>query len=351
MEYKKTIGQTLEALLLEARPNATLFNQYRAPGRPAFSVRNDALLNSLIEFETNLAEASPDPEDAQDITKSYNPFSLAGTRALLPQVSIPYLISQRSPNYMPDKIIVGSPAYLKAVSQILVTTDKATIQAYLVWKTVQAYGVNIESDALKPLKRFNNRLRGKEPEVTEERWRFCVKHVDNGLGQLFVPIYNDRTLIEEGWLLSRSYVEKAFSEEAKYFGDAIVSNIKEQFIKKLDASEWMSKDVRQLAIDKGMMPAVAGDPSNSPSADLPSTVYNIVQKIGFPTESPDIRDPSMLQKYYKPVTISKTAFFQNTVSIARADVEREWSKAGKETDREAWGMTASTVNVGPRTQA
>lgn len=55
----------------------------------------------------------------------------------------------------------------------------------------------------------------------------------------------------------------------------------------------------------------------------------------------------MLQKYYKSVTISKTAFFQNTVSIAKADVEREWAKAGKLVDRDEWGMTASTVNVGP----
>ena len=182
--YKDTIGQILEALLQEAKPNATLLQQwqYRASASPVFSVRNEALLTSLIDFETKLSEATPDPEDSQDVTKYYNPRSLEETRALLPQVSIPYLISERLPMYVPNKIIVGSPSYLKAVSQILLTTDKATIQAYLVWKTVQAYGVHIESDALKPLQRFNNRLRGKDPEVTEERWRTCVKHVDSGLG-------------------------------------------------------------------------------------------------------------------------------------------------------------------------
>jgi hypothetical protein len=109
----------------------------------------------------------------------------------------------------------------------------------------------------------------------------------------------------------------------------------------------MSKDVRQLAIDKGTEPAATGDVQNSLQANLPLTVHNIVQKIGYPTKSPDIRDPSMLQKYYKSVTTSKTAFFQNTVSISRADVEREWAKAGKLVDRDEWGMTASTVNVGP----
>ena len=80
-------------------------------------------------------------------------------------------------------------------------------------------------------------------------------------------------------------------------------------------------------------------------ADLVPPVHNIVQKIGYPTKSPDIQDPSMLRKYYESVRISKTAFFQNTLSIAKAEVEREWSKAGKPTDRDEWGMTASTVNV------
>ncbi len=47
-------------------------------------------------------------------------------------------------------------------------------------------------------------------------------------------------------------MEKAFSEEAKQFGDQIVSDIKVQFIKKLRGAEWMSKEVRDLGIEKGM---------------------------------------------------------------------------------------------------
>lgn len=55
-----------------------------------------------------------------------------------------------------------------------------------------------------------------------------------------------------GWILSKFYVEKAFSAEAKDFGDRIVSDIKSQFIKKLKKADWMSKDVRKLGIEKGI---------------------------------------------------------------------------------------------------
>ncbi|MCJ1294530.1 hypothetical protein MMC34_006088 [Xylographa carneopallida] len=308
--YKSTIGQVLEGLLQEASPNTTILEGWRSQkdAKSGLFIKSDVLVDSLVDFEKQLAEASPDPEDAQDVTKYYNPLTLETVRALLPQVSIPYLISSRTSGFSPEKIIVGSPSYLKAVSTILSRTNKQTIQAYLVWKSVQVYGVSIESEAIKPLLRFTNRLGGKDPEVREERWRTCVKHVDRGLG----------------WILSKFYVENAFSKEAKDFGDVIVSDIKDQFIKKLGAAEWMSPEVRQLGIKK---------------------VHNIVQKIGYPTVSPDIRNPGMLQDFYATVNINETAFFENTVSITVAGVEREWAKAGKPTNRDEWGMTASTVNA------
>ena len=60
--------------------------------------------------------------------------------------------------------------------------------------------------------------------------------------------------VTTGWILSKFFVEKAFSEEAKRFGDQIVSDIKVQFIKTLRGAEWMSKDVRDLGIEKGTCP-------------------------------------------------------------------------------------------------
>ena len=96
-----------------------------------------------------------------------------------------------------------------------------------------------------------------DPDSTPERWRTCVGHVDNGLG----------------WILSRFFVEKAFSEKAKELGDQIVSDIKEMFIEKLKITTWMDKNVIELAIEK---------------------VHKIVQKIGYPTK---VRITSSLQTY------------------------------------------------------
>jgi len=144
-----------------------------------------------------------------------------------------------------------------------------------------------------------------------------------------------------GWLLSRFYIEKEFSEDAKNFGDQVILDIKDEFTHKLNTAEWMSKDVRKVAIDKG------GCRNSRPFCQKRklhthslSVVHNIVQKIGYPTESPDIRKPQQLREYYANINISAHDHFGNIISVHRDDFAREWAQAGKPVDRGEWGMTA-----------
>jgi endothelin-converting enzyme len=267
------------------------------------------LVQNLVEFEMKLAEISPPPEEQEDVTKYYNPRSLGETHSLLPQISFSYIISSMAPKgFSTDRLIIGSPPYMRSLSQILSDTPKDIVQAYMIWKTIQAYVSKVQDPVLKPLERFNNQLQGKDPDATEERWRTCIRVADNGLG----------------WILSRFFVEKAFSPEAKEFGDLIVSDIKDRFKATLKNTEWMSKDVRDKGIEK---------------------VKNIVQKIGYPTKSPDIMDPEGLRSYYEPVKITNHTFFENAVRIQQFYAEKEWSALGKPTDRDEWLMTAPTVNA------
>jgi len=86
----------------------------------------------------------------------------------------------------------------------------------------------------------------------------------------------------------------------------------------------MTDAVRRLAIDK---------------------VNLIRQKIGYPTTSPDVTDPTVLAEYYANVSVSPDAYFANRLSAARVDFAREWAQAGRPVDRDAWLMSAPTVNA------
>ena len=178
--YSKTIGLVLEALLLESKPNSTLHSTI---GR-RLAVDSESLVKDLVAFESKLAKATPSTEEAEDVTKYYNPRTLEETKSLLPQLSLQYIIAGLAPpGYTTNRVIVGSPSYLEAVSAILKSASVETLQAYFVWKTVQKYAHRVQDSALKPLLRFNNELQGKDPDATEERWRTCVKVVDDGLGK------------------------------------------------------------------------------------------------------------------------------------------------------------------------
>lgn len=303
--YGVVIGQVLEGLVHEAFPNATSAKTEDS----WFSTLSGEIVKNVIDFETKLAKVTPSTEDAEDVTKSYNPKSVIEVQFLLPHISVPLLLSKQAPSdYTPEKLIVGSPEYLKGLSAAIQETSPETIKVYLVWKAVQTFAYRVESPAIKPLIEFNNILQGKDPRATEERWRFCVRDANRGLG----------------WILSKFFIEKAFSKEAKQFGDTIVSDIKYEFISKLDSAEWMSPEVRKLGIEK---------------------VHNIVQKIGYPTKSPDVKNATAIREYYSPVSINSDSFFQNWLSINKFSNHEMWSSLGKPVDRDEWGMTASTVNA------
>ena len=177
--YAKTIGQVLEALLADAKSNSVPLNGLWT----RISTTSAELVEDIVLFESKLAQATPDEEDAEDVTKYYNPMNLGQIKELLPQLSVQHLIFTLAPvDFKAKKIIIGSPSYLKALSGILGETSAESLQAHFVWKTVQAYAYKVEGDALKPLKRFNNELLGKDPDASEERWRTCIKVADNGLG-------------------------------------------------------------------------------------------------------------------------------------------------------------------------
>lgn len=229
--------------------------------------------------------------------------------SLLPQVSISKIIAALAPqNFKAGRIIVGSPRYLEDLSKILEKTPKGIIRAFFKWKVIQAYAAVIEDPKITAIREFDNRMAGKDPQATEERWRKCVGSMDKGLG----------------WLLSRFYVLDAFTEESKKLGDQIVSDIKERFIYTLDQTKWMSAEVRQLGKQK---------------------VVNIVQEIGYPTKSPNLMDAEDVKNYYKELDVKDDTYFENALRMTKFSAFQEWSKLGKPTNRDEWEMTAPTVNA------
>ncbi|RKF76155.1 Endothelin-converting enzyme 1 [Golovinomyces cichoracearum] len=269
------------------------------------------LAAEVVDFEKSLSRASPDSADINDVTvfKYYNVLPIQEADELTPQIHLSHMINQLSPPAFTAKsLIVAFPSYLKSLNSILKESPKGVIQAYLIWKCIQSFSTVIEAEEIKPYTRFANVLQGKDPESTIDRSVKCISHLDGGLG----------------WILSRFFIEKAFSENAKKIGNQIVLDIRERFIEKLKNTSWMDPNTAKLAIGK---------------------VEKIVQKIGFPSKSPNILDPIDLKEYYSLLKISPKNYFKNSLSIRRFQIARIWHKLGKPVNRDEWDLTIPTVNA------
>ncbi|KAI1135264.1 endothelin-converting enzyme 1 [Hypoxylon sp. FL0543] len=268
----------------------------------------EQLAHSVIDFEKKIAAVTPPPEDQSDVTKYYNIVKLADAGKIGPAIGLDSVVKGLVPqNYTADSLLLAFPEFLGNVSEIISNTSKATVQSYLVWQLVNEYSTYVEGPEVQPIIRFSNVLSGKDPDTKSERWKTSVSYVDNTLG----------------WILSRFYIEAAFSDEAKKYGDQIILDIKHQFISKLNGLSWMDDSVKKLAVNK---------------------VNNIDQKIGFPTTSPNITDPEALRAYYSGLTISDS-FFNNSLFSNAREVNRTWSALGKPVDHGEWGMQADIVNA------
>ncbi|RHZ47044.1 M13 family metallopeptidase [Aspergillus thermomutatus] len=266
-------------------------------------------VEDIVLFESKLANATPDTQTLQDVEKYYNPRTFDQIESMLPQISLSTMVSALAPpDFKTDRLVVASPSYMQSLSNILNETPRKTIHQFFKWKIIQAYVDQIEDAKITPLREFSNKLAGKDPKATAERWRTCIKSLDQGLS----------------WSLSRFYVLDAFSKASKELGDQIILDIKQRFVNILHQTSWMSPEVRKLSIQK---------------------VDNIVQKIGYPTKSPNVMDPADVEKYYHDLHVFNETFFENELAIAKFDLQRAWSKLGKPTDRNEWGMSAPTVNA------
>ncbi|TGJ87311.1 hypothetical protein E0Z10_g1420 [Xylaria hypoxylon] len=266
------------------------------------------LAQSVVELEKKIAALTPSPEDRQDVTKYYNIVEVAEVGKIGPALGLDKVVKGLAPaDHTPDTMLLAFPEFLGNVSQIVSKSPKSTIQAFLIWNLIVSYSSYVEATEVEPLNRFNNILSGRDPETKSERWKTCLNYVDGTLG----------------WMLSRFYIEAAFSEAAKKYGDQIILDIKQQFTTKLGDLDWMDDSVKKLASNK---------------------VYNIDQKIGYPTQSPNILNPDALRDYYKGLAITDS-FFNNSLSSSKFSSNQTWSALGKPVDRGEWGMQADIVNA------
>ena len=255
---------------------------------------------TILEFETALAQPRLDKVERRDARKTYNPMTVTELQKTVPAVNWNrYFEAIGAKNV--DTVIVRQPKYMQAVQKTLASQNVEEWKEYLRWTL------------------FNTAAGMLTTEIEDANWEFYEKTLRGA--QKPLP-RNERALatINQtiGEALGKLYVEEHFPAEAKTQAEEMIQNVIKAFENRIDQLAWMSDSTKVKAKEK-----------------LNTTVV----KVGYPDEWKD----------YSTVEIKQPedggSYFQNLLNIAKWETEEDIAELGKPVDKSEWFMAPQIVNA------
>ena len=255
-----------------------------------------AQAQTVLDFEKTIAESVLTIAEKRDPDKVYHPMDLAGLKTLAPNVDWALVLHELG---LPEAVIVNvsEPEFLKRVNQQIADAPIETWKNWLRWRDLQLAALYLSQPFAQESFHFERTILAGIPQEPP-RWQTCAGYVDRDLSDA----------------LSKSYVEKYFSPEAKQRMMQLVENLQGALREELEQSEWMQPATKKLAIAK----------------------LNALQvQIGYPDAWHD----------YSAMRIDRNDFFANVRAAWAWGEQYEIAKIGKPVSHKDWAMTAPTVNA------
>jgi putative endopeptidase len=206
-------------------------NLLQAASAPA----DEGTLDALIAFETELARATVARVARRDPNAAYNPYTVAGLHVLAPGFDWRAWLAAYSGDPAGLPVVVGQPAFAKAVAQLAQTAALATWKTYLRVRLLDATAEHLpEALAASHFAYRGTVIRGlRQPLPRSE--------------QLILAIggpYGAAPLAET---LGELYASKAFSPDAQARAKQMLADIKLAMHKRIGELPWMSEPTKLLA--------------------------------------------------------------------------------------------------------
>ncbi|MBT8296275.1 MAG: M13 family metallopeptidase [Gramella sp.] len=255
---------------------------------------------TVLAFETKLAEPLLDKVERRDARKTYNPMSVAELQKITPAMQWNSYFEGIGAKDL-ETIIVSQPKYMKALQEILAENSVEEWKTYLKWNL------------------FNDAAAALTTDLERESWEFYSKTLQGAKEQ---RPRNERALSTIngvlGEALGKLYVEEHFPPQAKETAKEMVDNILQAYETRINNLSWMSEDTKKKALEK-------------------LSTFNV--KIGYPDTWKD----------YSDLVIKSPeeggSYFQNMLNAQKWRVADNLADLGQPVDKTEWFMPPQTVNA------
>jgi putative endopeptidase len=260
------------------------------------STKSAAEAKTVMDIETNLAQASMTPVELRDPDKTYNKMTVSHFQALTPNFHWEgYFHEIGAPPI--ESLDVAQPKFFEAVNQDLKSISLNDWKVYLRWHLVNSTASWLSQSFVDENFNFNDKiLQGTKENLP--RWQRCAVSTDNQLGEA----------------LGQVYVKEYFPPEAKARAQKMVSDLFAALRDDLQTLPWMGPATRKEALTK-----------------LNAMTVNV----GYPDKWRD----------YSAYRVDRGPFVLDGLRGNAFESRRDVNKIGKPVDRGEWFMTPPTVDA------
>lgn len=136
----------------------------------------------IFFYEKRIAEITPDLSVLSNPINTYNPMRVSDLKVAAATLPLQDILSAMFPSAITEEteVIVTSLDYLQQVSQIVATSDRATVNSYMMWTLVREYLPYLSRTFTESLHDFQSKLYGNRRIL--ERWEFCSNVLNKYMG-------------------------------------------------------------------------------------------------------------------------------------------------------------------------
>ena len=255
--------------------------------------------NTIMEVETQIADAHLDKQSMRDVEKTYNKQTLGDWQTTLTHDWLTNYFQQITDKLTPEsELVMSSPEYWQKLDQLLDTISLDQWKQYLTWKVYQST-VSYLSEDLESwhFEFYGQTLSGQKEQ--EQLYKRVTKTVDGSAGEL----------------LGQAYVDQYFPPSSKEYLLEMIDRLKASLQVMLQDSEWMSDSTKEAAMVK---------------------LNKIRAKVGYPDEWTDFSELNFdgCESYYEYV-----------LRCRQFDFQKDLKELYQPVNPNKWYMTPQTINA------
>lgn len=253
---------------------------------------------TILAIETKLAEPRLDKVQSRDVRNFNNLRSIDQLSEMTSAINWTKLMKDLGVKKQLDTVFVMQPKYMKALQQVLTTTDLEDLKTVMRWSTLNGVTGSLTTEINKANWDFYSKtLRGaKKQRPLKER---ALAQVNNSIGEA----------------IGQLYVDAKFPPEAKAKAEKMIANVIKAYQKRIERLDWMSDSTKIKAIEK---------------------LDKFTVKIGYPNKWEDYSDLAVKDG---------NSSFENLAAISDWTFKQNIADIGEPVDKSKWGMSPQTVNA------